>query len=130
VLKVAVVSDVDSYSSKDALLIFLAGQDCDVLDLGVDAADEESSAEELTSRIASAFREGNCNCCIGLSRTGNSFQIRANKYDFIRAAPCIGLSAIDEMPGLNINMCDISARLPLGVIVQIAEAFLRAFGQQ
>ena len=129
-LKVAVVADPYGYRTKDALVTFLAGQECKVVDLGVNSPDEEYEIQELASRVATAFQGGVCQCCIGLSLTGNSLQIWANKYDFIRAAPCLSVDAANDAIALNANMCDITSRLPLKDVIALVEIFLGGLRQK
>jgi ribose 5-phosphate isomerase RpiB len=128
VLRIAIVCDSYSFAAKDALLIYLSGKSYQFIDLGVYSSSEEYDYVELAARVASAFKSNQCNGCIGLSLTGNGLQIYANKYTFIRAAPCVFRDAGLEAVAVRANMCDIKSSLSLQDIFFIVDNFLAGIG--
>jgi ribose 5-phosphate isomerase RpiB len=121
---IALISDSRSYEAKEAVSIVLAAKGWDILDLGVESPSDDCSVYELVERVAAALKNERCCCCVGLSLTGNSLQIDANKYDFIVAAPLLRLEDVDEALRLDANMCDIITLRPLSEVIAMAEAFV------
>ena len=130
-LEVILVADSFSQQMKLFVVGFLQSRGVRFTDL---LSNDESKAlrpQELATRAVNALHLIPDNCCLLISRTGNSIQMHANKYASVSAAPCYSpAEATEAVDQWDARMCEISSELPEVRITSIADAFLVAFSEK
>ena len=122
---IGLVADPHGFLPKERLRLFLNSQGYKIQDFGVAGPTDETSVDELTAAVVSAITSRECECAIALSVSGNSFQIVANKYPQISAAPCMDEeSALEAALTHKAQICEIFAGFDATQVRAISLSFL------
>lgn len=127
-MKVALSSDHAGFPLKEHLVVWLASQGYDVIDLGVNTDEEPSDYPDAAELIAEALRAGRAERGVLACGSGVGACIAANKFDGVYASICHDTySAHQGVEHDQMNVLCLGARIVgTSLAEELALTFLRA----
>jgi ribose 5-phosphate isomerase RpiB len=126
--RLVLLSDAEGFDAKAVAKDFLASIGRPYIDMGVFRKNERHCGYRgLVDHFLTSWDTSQCKHCIAFSRTGNEFQIWANRHPDVVATPIVDKDALETIRDFHSNMCDIYSRLDLQEILNIVRFFVDAF---